>query len=867
MNRIFFVPRVSALLLAGLFWAGPAPGEELSRREAEKLVWHSPHAKRYAFSGTHFPSISFEHQDLIEGWIGPYTIKATFHNAAHEEVSSATNPGRYGAVVEIESEAGTLRRFLTLFRLPRDVNWWREKVTGTLEFPPDIGVDPRVAAASTDIGEFLGWKFSDALESDPNIAVLLAGLHECGSDAREYGFYESVWIRDRQWWLEQKRKMYGWDEEWPEPFAGPRRIEGEPARVLREGSFAEAEMKPELEVELDRVLAEWAEEGGEALAVCLARHGVVFYHKAFGTRDGKPMTVDTLSSNASSTKLISGTLWGMLVDQGLASLDDPIGRYLPPLRNADHDTPITIRRLYNHTADFDGHWGDWMNDMEERVVPLLPHLQVGKMFHYSSADMGLACKALEAITGKCLALAYKEYLVDPLGGDGLELQYAGFGSRGTPLAMARILQVHLNGGAYGPWRFFSEETAAKLQPLPIGPQVRSAVNPTSYGMGTVWVGGDGLSLFTYGHGGGSGIIFRMDPVHDLVIVASRREKGRKYSKYAGEFIRVVAAGILDGADLPDADVFAVTDDVVDVESGSLRYAPAIRNGGGEPFAIDYSLNDVGGSWKASSPSGRLVVPAGEELPLILNLAFDPDRPLPTPLLALTLQYGDRSPIQQEITLRPQMIRTTEAVRLARAPAIDGRIEEGEYGTAPYVTDFRAVARPAVGNKQTRFCVGYDDTHVFVAAIAEADNPAAFPQIDRGRDGEVWEDDSIELFFDGNHDHSTYIHLAANLRGDRYDGLGGPAKGKFGDKEWDADWQSAARTHDDYFVMEFAVPFSAMGVESPKAGTQFGLNVGRTRSATATGNKSEFTGWAIVYADFHQVTHFGDVTFRAGGDQP
>lgn len=181
--------------------------------------------------------------------------------------------------------------------------------------------------------------------------------------------------------------------------------------------------------------------------------------------------------------------------------------------------------------------------------------------------------------------------------------------------------------------------------------------------------------------------------------------------------------------------------------------------------------------------------------------------------------------------------------------------------------WRQAEEPIAGNKQTRFCVGYDDTHVFVAAIAEADNPAAFPQIDRGRDGEVWEDDSIELFFDGNHDHSTYIHLAANLRGDRYDGSGGPAKGKFGDKEWDADWQTAARTHDDFFVMEFAVPFSAMGVESAEVGTQFGLNVGRTRSAAATGNKSEFTGWAIVYADFHQVTHFGDVSFRAGGDQP
>jgi len=86
---------------------------------------------------------------------------------------------------------------------------------------------------------------------------------------------------------------------------------------------------------------------------------------------------------------------------------------------------------------------------------------------------------------------------------------------------------------------------------------------------------------------------------------------------------------------------------------------------------------------------------------------------------------------------------------------------------------------------------------------------------------VWNDESLELFINANHDHTTYNHFSANLRGDLYDARGGPGCGKFGDKTWNANWRSAAKTFPDHYVMEVAIPYAELGMDSPKSGDLIG----------------------------------------------
>jgi hypothetical protein len=227
-----------------------------------------------------------------------------------------------------------------------------------------------------------------------------------------------------------------------------------------------------------------------------------------------------------------------------------------------------------------------------------------------------------------------------------------------------------------------------------------------------------------------------------------------------------------------------------------------------------------------------------------------------------VRYGEFAPLEQGFRLRPVLRRKTEAVRVARAPVIDGVMQEGEYAGAPPASGFRPPERHTGSGKQTRFYTAYDDERLYLAVVAEEDNPAALEKPKRDRDGDVWRDDSIEVFLDASRDRTTYHQFIANLAGSRFDGVGGPEHGKWGNKEWNADWQAAAKPYDDHYVMEIAIPFADLGVAPPGPGDVWGLHVGRGRSPAATGKAdSEVTGWAIVYVNFHQVSHYGDVTFR------
>jgi hypothetical protein len=477
--------------------------------------------------------------------------------------------------------------------------------------------------------------------------------------------------------------------------------------------------------------------------------------------------------------------------------------------------------------------------------------------------MALACKALEAISGKCLPLAFKELLFDPLGCEYVEAPYAGYGSRAAPLALAKIAQLHLNRGAYGNIRLFSEKAHEQLLPKALDDYIEGPnLGAHPYGMGTGWMTDDMLSFYCYGHGARSGCLVRVDPIHDLVIALTRNEKGRHYRKYRQQFFQAVAEGIIGRVHLDNVfDAVVAENEKADVEKGAMNFSRTFQNDSTEPFTIKYTVDTEDTSWAPSKQGSTLVLRGGEKGTLDINMTFDPNRPLPTPRIVTSVRYGKRPFVTKPMLMRPLLQRKSEAVRLATPPAIDGVIGPDEYADAPYAGDFRAVARPAVGDKPTRFCLGYDDEMLYMAAVAVADQPGTFPRIVRGRDGPLWEDNSMELFIDANHDHASYHHFIANLVGDRYDGLGGKEHGTFGDAAWNAEWETAAKTHEDRFVIEFAIPFRELGIDPPKAGDVMGLHVGRTRSVEATGDKKEYTGWAIVYINFHQVTHFGDVTFK------
>ncbi|MFH1009363.1 MAG: serine hydrolase [Candidatus Latescibacterota bacterium] len=500
------------------------------------------------FSGTEFPPCEFEQPSWIEDLIGPYTIKTTFYDSDYKVVTSAEKPGRYGAVVEIIPDSGRVsRRFRTLFRQPGEVQWWRPDVAASFdlfELPEGVGIAPAVVVEqSRVVREHLKSRFVDGFSRDVSSGALLAGLYETKPGSGEAGIADDVWAKDRQWWVGLKRKFYGIDELYSKPFVCPRPMDGTPTLVLHEGTLTEAGMKPDAAEKIDAVCRAWAAESDEAFAVCVARHGIIVLHKAYGQRDGHPMTVNDRSWMASITKLLSGTLMMMLVDQDLVGLDGRVDTFLPALRGIEVKTPLAIRHLYTHTNGLWGHWGDDLNDFEEIIADYYPHLAVGEQHSYNGAGYALGGKVMEAVSGEAIPQFYKRHLLDPLGCSNTQVTNMSWDASSTPMDIAKIGQMLVNRGAYGQMRFFSEQTFEKMLPEKLtkmlGPETA-----IEWGIGVTWANEPGLGKGTFGHGAASAATLRIDPVNDLVIVMTRNTAGTQYEKYYPQFIASIGDGIM-----------------------------------------------------------------------------------------------------------------------------------------------------------------------------------------------------------------------------------------------------------------------------------------------------------------------------------
>jgi len=495
---------------------------------------------RSVFAGTAFPSVDFAQPSSVEDLIGPYELTTTFYDADYNRVTVAEKPGRYGAVVQIKTEDGkSFRRLRTLFRMEQSFPWWRCNFGGMLELPPELGIDPGVMAGQKgSAARFLKDLLIESFSSDSWTAALLCALSETTPGEAEATVFDDFKARDRQWWVGLKRKLDGADQLYPGPFVCPVAGTGQPAPVIREGTLKAAGMKPGAAEKIDTVLKEWEADTDEAFAVCVARHGVVVLHQAYGRRAGKAMTVTTKSWMASLTKIFSGAAIMMLVDHGLVSLDDPVAKFLPAFRGVRVRTPLTLRHLFTHTGGFQGHWGDELSDFDDIIAGYYPYLAVGKRFEYNGADLALACKIIEIVTGEALPQFYKRHLLDPLGCPDTTVTDSSGDADSTPMDITKIGQMLLNRGSYGDRLFMRPETFAQMLPQrltkELGPEAMD-----EWGIGMVWYKSEGLGEGTFGHGAASSALLRVDPENDLVITITRNSWGRNLETYQPRFLATI----------------------------------------------------------------------------------------------------------------------------------------------------------------------------------------------------------------------------------------------------------------------------------------------------------------------------------------
>ncbi len=161
-----------------------------------------------------------------------------------------------------------------------------------------------------------------------------------------------------------------------------------------------------------------AEVPGLGLALFNGRK--ISYLKAYGVRDKEknlPLTVDSVMSGASFTKVAFAYLVLQLADQHTLDLDKPVYEYLPKplpeypnyadLVGDSRYKKITARMLLSHTSGFPN-WR-WFEDDRKLKI----HFEPGSRYAYSGEGIDLLQLVVETITNQPLENLMQEHVFRP----------------------------------------------------------------------------------------------------------------------------------------------------------------------------------------------------------------------------------------------------------------------------------------------------------------------------------------------------------------------------------------------------------------------------------------------------------------------
>jgi hypothetical protein len=196
----------------------------------------------------------------------------------------------------------------------------------------------------------------------------------------------------------------------------------------------------------------------------------------------------------------------------------------------------------------------------------------------------------------------------------------------------------------------------------------------------------------------------------------------------------------------------------------------------------------------------------------------------------------------------------------KAPAIDGKIEPDVWGDKPTLTNFfdDETAKPVPKNAQTQVWLLYDDEKLYIAAKMLEPQMGELQASVAERDGNVWNDDDIEIFLDPGKkkDPADYFQIVVNALGAVADQRGAPDVS--GDTAWDCKGCTVkAAKGDNFWAVEIAIPLKAIGVTKSLAGARWGVNFARDRKAGA----AEKSSWANMGPQWHQPDQFAHIAFQ------
>src|SRR5215831_4233390 len=158
------------------------------------------------------------------------------------------------------------------------------------------------------------------------------------------------------------------------------------------------------------------------VAITIVSDKKIAYQKAYGLRDTEknlPLTLDSVMTAASFSKVAFAYLVMQLVDEKVIDLDKPVYQYLPKplpaypaysdLANDSRYQKITTRMLLSHTSGFPN-LRAFEDDRKLKI-----HFEPGSRYAYSGEGIELLQLVVETTTRKSLTELIRSQVFEPLG--------------------------------------------------------------------------------------------------------------------------------------------------------------------------------------------------------------------------------------------------------------------------------------------------------------------------------------------------------------------------------------------------------------------------------------------------------------------
>lgn len=291
----------------------------------------------------------------------------------------------------------------------------------------------------------------------------------------------------------------------------------------------------------------------------------------------EPLTPDHRMAIASITKTMTGAVVLTLVDEGVLRLDDPISRWLEPMRNISGT--ITLRQLLNHTNGLANYpdsvalqravTADFSRVFTAREVlsyvgpPVAPP---GVRTQYTNTAFLLLGLVAESATGRSIIDLYHQRLWAPLGleeiffpgyEDASEPVAHSFGVNGVFAPMTRISQLttgNTAGGLFATARTVAAWGHALFTGPLLSPELREQMRVLEPAAGNIpGESGTGLGIrgygyfdrVQYGHSGGGGFgssLLLHDPATGITVaVVMNQAQGADHFELAPHLLQIAAA--------------------------------------------------------------------------------------------------------------------------------------------------------------------------------------------------------------------------------------------------------------------------------------------------------------------------------------